>query len=363
VQRLGDRLKTRVPACDSIGPVTRVFYGNTTGEYLTAGAIALGFLVLAAAIRGLLRRRFAHAHETANEWDDLGLDLALRTRLSLLLLPAIYLGARALEVAPVQWRFIRHAATISIIAQGALWASAVVDFWLKRYQRNRVAVEPEAVTTINAFRVAIIAGIWVVAVLSAIANLGFDITALITGLGIGGVAIALATQNILGDIFASLSIVIDKPFVVGDFIVVDTASGTVENIGLKTTRIRSISGEQLIIGNGDLLKSRIRNFKRMWERRVVFRLGVVYQTPAAVLEQLPGIIRSVIEAQPKTRVDRVHFVNLGESALEFEAVYFMTVSDYLAYADTQQAINLGIIRAFQTSEVEFAYPTRTLFVG
>ena len=343
--------------------MTRAFYGNTVTEYLTAAAISIAVLAMTIAIRHLLRRKFARASESATDWDDLGLDLARRTRLFLLLVPAIYLGARALEVPPSLWRLVRHAATISIIAQAALWASAVVDFWLNRYQRNRVAVEPEAVTTINAFRVAIIAGIWIVAALSAIANLGFDITALITGLGIGGVAIALATQNILGDIFASLSIVIDKPFVVGDFIIVDDAMGTVENIGLKTTRLRSLSGEQLIIGNGDLLKSRIRNYKRMWERRVVFRLGVVYQTPADVLEQLPGMIRGVIERQERTRVDRVHFVTLGESALEFEAAYFVTVPDYESYADVQQAVNLGIIRAFQTAGVEFAYPTRTLFVG
>lgn len=337
-------------------------YGNSVAEVLTATGIALGAMLLAAVVRGLLRRRFADARETASEWDDLGLNLAERTRLLLLLLPSLYLGGRVLAAHTAMWPFLRHAATISVIAQSALWASAVVDFWLRRYQKSRAAVEPEAVTTINAFRIAIIAGIWTVAALSAIANLGFDVTALITGLGIGGVAIALATQNILGDLFASLSIVLDKPFVVGDFIIVGEDMGTVEYIGLKTTRLRALSGEQIVIGNGDLLKSRVRNFKRMWERRVVFRIGVVYQTPADVLESLPSVIRGVIEGQPKTRVDRVHFMTMADSALEFEAVYFVEVPDYNVYADTQQAINLGILRAFESAGVQFAYPTRTLHV-
>jgi small-conductance mechanosensitive channel len=343
--------------------VRSYLYGNTIPEYLTATGIAVGVILLAAVVRALLLRKFANARETPSEWDDLGLNLAHRTKLFLLILPAVYLGTRVLDVHPELWRFLQHAATISLIAQSALWGSAVVDFWLRRHQKTRASVEPEAVTTINAFRIAIIAGIWIVAFLSAIAHLGFDITALITGLGIGGVAIALATQNILGDIFASLSIVLDKPFIVGDFIIVGQDMGTVEYIGLKTTRLRSISGEQIVISNGDLLKSRVRNFKRMWERRIVFRVGVTYQTPADVLERLPSIIRGVIEQQPKTRVDRVHFMALAESALEFEAVYFVEVPDYITYADIQQAVNLGLIRALEAEGVEFAYPTRTLHLG
>lgn len=338
-------------------------YGNTIPEYLTAAGIALGITLLVAVVRTLALRKFASALSTPSEWDDLLLNLARRTKLLLLTLPAVYLGARVLTLQAGLWNFLHHAATISLIAQSALWGSAVVDFWLRRHQKTRAAVEPEAVTTINAFRLAIITAIWVVAVLSAIANLGFDITALITGLGIGGVAIALATQNILGDIFASLSIVLDKPFVVGDFIIVGQDMGTVEYIGLKTTRLRSLSGEQIVISNGDLLKSRVRNFKRMWERRVLFRIGVVYQTPADVLQRLPSIVRGVIEQQPKTRVDRVHFKDLGESALEFEAVYFVEAPDYNTYADIHQAINLGVVRAFEAEGIEFAYPTRTLYVG
>lgn len=335
----------------------RTYYENTLQEYLIALGIAAGILLLIAAVRWLVRRKFSRAADTATPLDDFGLQLARKTKLFLLFLPAIYLGCRALSLPADAWLFIQKTAALSLIAQGALWCSAVVDFWLKRYRAHRAEVEPEAATTVNAFRVAAIAAIWVVAFLSMISHLGFDITALIAGLGIGGVAVALATQNILGDLFASLSIILDKPFVLGDFIIVGDSMGTVEKIGLKTTRVRALSGEQLILSNGELLKSRIRNFKRMWERRVAFRVGVEYETPADKLEAVPAMVRDVIERQPNTRVDRIHLMTFADSALEFEIVYYVSIPDYNAYADTQQAINLGIIRAFESAGIAFAYPT------
>ncbi|HEX6179125.1 MAG TPA: mechanosensitive ion channel family protein [Thermoanaerobaculia bacterium] len=339
------------------------FYGNSVSDYLIALGIAAGVIVLILGIRGLLLRKLANARETDSDVDDFALNLTRRTKLWLLIPPAIFLGIRALDIPADTRKLIQNVATIALIAQTALWCSVAIDFWLARYRRSRIQVEPQAVTTINAFRIAAIAAIWIVAVMSAIANLGFDITALIAGLGIGGVAVALAVQNILGDLFASLSIVLDKPFVVGDFIIVGTEMGTVEHIGLKTTQLRSLSGEQLIISNGDLLKSRIRNYKRMAERRVLFTIGVVYETPLETVEKIPMMIRAAIEQQQNTRVDRIHFLKFGDSALEFETVYWMTVSDYNAYADTQQAINLSLLRAFETAGIEFAYPTRTVYVN
>ncbi|HUP48057.1 MAG TPA: mechanosensitive ion channel family protein [Thermoanaerobaculia bacterium] len=340
-----------------------LLYGNTLVAYLTSLAIAGGVLLIAVVARSVILHRFGGERAGQSPFGDFGLRLARRTKLLLLVLPAVYLGARALTLAPELAGLLDRLATLSLIAQGALWGSGVIDFWLRRYERTRAEVEPHAVTTINAFRLALISGIWGVAVLSAFANLGFNITALITGLGIGGVAVALALQNILGDIFASLSIVLDKPFVVGDFIIVGETLGSVEHIGLKTTRLRALSGEQIAVPNGDLVKSRIRNFKRMWERRVVFKVGVVYQTPAAVLERIPSMIREIIEGIEETRVDRVHFMNFADSSLEFESVYYVLSPDYLTYANIQHAVNLGIVRAFEKEGIEFAYPTRTLYVS
>ncbi|MBE3116500.1 mechanosensitive ion channel family protein, partial [Candidatus Bathyarchaeota archaeon] len=204
--------------------------------------------------------------------------------------------------------------------------------------------------------------LWAIILLLILDNLGINITGLVAGLGIGGIAVALALQNILGDLFASLSIVLDKPFVLGDFVVVDALSGTIEHIGLKTTRIRSLEGEQLIFSNNDLLKSRIHNYKRMSERRIVFGFGVVYQTPLEKLKAIKKIVSEVIAKNEKARFDRAHFKEYGDSSLNFEVVYYVTGPDYNIYMDVQEAINLEIFRRFAEEGIEFAYPTRTIYI-
>ncbi|GAG20556.1 unnamed protein product [marine sediment metagenome] len=189
-----------------------------------------------------------------------------------------------------------------------------------------------------------------------------DVTALIAGLGIGGIAIALAIQNILSDLFASVSIIVDKPFVIGDFIIVGELMGTVEKIGLKTTHVRSLTGEQIIFSNSDLLSSRVRNYKRMYERRIAFSVGVTYQTPIESVAEIPGLLEEIVSSQANARFDRSHFKTLGDFALHFETVYYVLVPDYAVYMDVQQAINLSIMQAFAERNIEFAYPTQTLFV-
>jgi len=205
--------------------------------------------------------------------------------------------------------------------------------------------------------------LWTIIMFSALDNLGVNITALVAGLGVGGIAVALATQNILGDLFASFSIVLDKPFVIGDFIIVGECLGTVERIGLKTTRIRSLSGEQIIFSNSDLLGSRVRNFKRMYERRIVFSIGVIYQTSREQVAAIPAMLRESIEAQQMARFDRAHFKGFGDYALHFEAVYYVRSPDFTRYMDTQQAINLEIMRRFEEAGIEFAYPTQVVYVA
>jgi small-conductance mechanosensitive channel len=168
-------------------------------------------------------------------------------------------------------------------------------------------------------------------------------------------------QNILGDLFASLSIIMDKPFVIGDFIVVDDYMGTVEHVGIKTTRLRSLSGEQVIFSNGDLLKSRLRNYKRMRERRALFGFGVLYQTATETLKRIPFLIQKIIEAQPMARFERAHFKGFGDSSLDFEVVYWMLDPDFNKYMDTQQAINLALMQALAAEGVSFAFPSRSLY--
>ena len=182
-------------------------------------------------------------------------------------------------------------------------------------------------------------------------------TMLIAGLGIGGIAIALAMQNVLGDLLASLSIALDKPFKVGDFLTIGEEKGTVEHIGIKSTRLRSISGEQIVMSNSDLLSSRVRNFGLLFERRINFKIGIVYETPREKIKQVPKILEEAIRAQPKTRFDRAHFTAFGDFSLNYEAVYFVLDPAYGTYMDVQQAINLRIHEEFEKAGIEFAYPT------
>jgi small-conductance mechanosensitive channel len=195
--------------------------------------------------------------------------------------------------------------------------------------------------------------IWGVAILLALENLGIEVRPLLAGLGIGGIALALAVQTVLADLLASLSIALDKPFGLGDALTVDDCQGTVEHIGVKSTRLRSINGEQIIISNGDLVKARVRNFGRLIERRALFVLQVHYETPVATLAAVPRAVREIVEATPEVRFDRCHLLRCTDTALEFETVYYLTRPEYKVYADAQQSINLRILERFRAMEVSF----------
>jgi small-conductance mechanosensitive channel len=307
-----------------------------------------------------VRHLAALAARTTNRVDDLALALFRGTRTYFLAAVALWPAANLLSLPPVGTRALQILAVIVAILQAGTWGNVVIAHLLEhRVQRLREE-DPAGATTLTALTVLARIGLWAALLLLALDNVGIDITALVAGLGIGGVAIALATQNILGDLFASLSIVLDKPFVVGDFIIVGDLLGTVEHVGLKTTRVRSLSGEQLVFSNADLLDSRIRNFKRMTERRVVFNLGVTYQTPEERLAAIPGLLRGIITSEPGVRFDRAHFKDYGDSALTFEVVYFVLDPDYNTYMDTQERINFAIFRRFAGDGIDFAYPTRTV---
>ncbi|MGD2137645.1 MAG: mechanosensitive ion channel family protein [Gammaproteobacteria bacterium] len=308
-------------------------------------------------------RLTALARQTRGEWDDALADLLARTSGLFLLLAALFVGSLFLTLPATARQGVFTVATIALLVQGGLWLNGLLQFWLTRDARRRRETDPASITTINAVGFVGRLVLWVVVLLLVLDNLGVDVTALIAGLGIGGIAVALAVQNIFGDLFASLSIVLDKPFTVGDFLIIDDFLGSVEYVGLKTTRIRSLSGEQLIFSNADLLGSRIRNYGRMFERRVVFALGVTYQTPRDKLARIPGIIRESIEEQDKVRFDRSHFKAYGDFSLNFETVYYVLAPDYNLYMDIQQAINLRIHERFEQEGIEFAYPTQTLFIN
>ena len=294
---------------------------------------------------------------------DLIAALIGKIHFGLLLILALFFGAMVLELPPSLNTLLNKLIIVGLLIQGANWGTGLIQFWVDRYKKKRLAEDAASVTTFTALGFVMRLVLWSVFLLLILDNLGVDITALVAGLGVGGIAVALAVQNILGDLFASLSIVLDKPFVIGDFIIVDNYLGSVEHIGLKTTRLRSLTGEQLVMSNSDLLKSRIRNFKRMYERRVLFTLGVTYQTPLQKLQIIPGMVKAIIESQENVRFDRAHFKEYGNFSLNFEVVYWVKSPEYNTYMDIQQAINLQIFKQFEDNGIEFAYPTQTLFVS
>jgi small-conductance mechanosensitive channel len=341
----------------------RVFFENTLKAWLIACGVALlGFLALSILKKVSGRKVGALAHKTATDVDNFILDLILRTKAFFLLLISLYLGSHFLSLPGTAKQILGRLTILVLLIQLAIWGNGLFDCWRERIQRQKKEEDPASLATYTALGFLVRLALWTVVLLLALDNFGINITALVAGLGVGGIAVALALQNILGDLFASMSILLDKPIVIGDFIVVDDLMGRVEHIGLKTTRLRSLGGEQLVFSNSDLLRSRIRNYQRMEERRIVFNVGVVYQTSPEKLAAIPGMIEEIIKAQELARFDRSHFKAFGNFSLDFENVYYVNSPDYNIYMNVQQAINLAVFRRFQDEGIEFAYPTQTILI-
>lgn len=347
-----------------MGILELTWLGNSLRTWITALVITLGtWFALWLIQRLVIGRLRAIADKTTTEIDDLITDLLERTRGLFLLLVSLYAGTLVLTLPEQVVEIVGIVSLFALLFQAAFWGNGVINYAIARVMQERMQEDPSTATSVSALGIVAKVTLWVIVLLLAIDNIeGVEITSLIASLGIGGVAVALAVQNILGDLFASLSIALDKPFAIGDFIIVDELMGTVEHIGLKSTRVRSLYGEQLVFSNADLLNSRIRNYKRMMERRVVFNLGVVYQTPAEKLARVPEILHNIIKTQDQARFDRAHFNEFGASSLNYEIVYYVKDPDYNVYMDIQQEINLEIFRRFDDEGIEFAYPTQTLFM-
>jgi len=345
------------------GILQKVYLGNTALNWsiglVTAVVLYFGMVFF---LKYLAHRMGVLSQKIFTDLDALIVDLLkVRTKKLFIIVFSLF-GASQILVLPFRIdRIISAAAFLSLAFQVGLWGNGAINFLVKR----RAAKDGEGGLNLEAYSVitwVAKASMWVMVILLTLNNLGIHITTLIAGLGISGIAIALAVQNILGDLFASLSIVLDRPFIIGDFIIVGEQMGNVEHVGLKTTRVRSLSGEQLIFSNTDLLGSRIRNFRRMKERRVLFALGVTYQMSAEKLERVPEIIREILQSRENVRFERAHFASYGAFSLDFEIVYWVLNRDYTLYMDIQQAINIDLFRKFAEEGIEFAYPTQTVFL-
>lgn len=336
--------------------------GNSLGAWLIALGVLVGAIAVLYVVKSIaLRRLEAVASRTSTHVDDMLVGVVRRTRFYFVFFLALEFATRFLDLPARADTWIGRLTVAAVALQCIRWGNAGINFFVRRYAR-RHGDDGGSRTTITAFGYFIRTVFWIIVVIFALRSFGVEITPLLTGLGVGGIAIALAVQNVLGDLFGALSIVLDKPFVVGDAIAVDNFDGTVEHVGLKTTRLRATSGEQLIFANADLLKARIRNYKRMRERRVQFATGIEYAAGADAAARVPAMLREIVSAQQHVRFDRAHLKRLGEAGPEYETVYYVTTPEYAVFMDVQQTINLEIFRRFTAEAIPFATPTRTVVV-
>ncbi|GBE04965.1 low conductance mechanosensitive channel YnaI [bacterium BMS3Abin10] len=338
------------------------FFNNTVQSYLVFAAIfVIGMLAVRILKSIVIHRLKKWTKKTATTIDDFLIHIFEKKLLPMLYFGVFYLSAKNLTLSPTLSKFIDVIGIVLLTFFSISLIVELLNYLLQNYwaKKDADANRERAVKTIFPILKVIIWGIGITFLLD---NLGFKISAVVAGLGIGGIAIALAAQTILGDLFSYFVIFFDRPFEVGDFIIIDDFLGSIEQIGIKTTKIRSLGGEQLVFSNTDLTNSRLRNYKRMTNRRVVFKLGVTYQTSLQQLQKIPVIITNIIKNVDGSAFDRAHFSSYGDFSLVFEVVYYVIGGDYNKYMNIQQEINFKIKEEFEKRGIEFAYPTQTLFL-
>ena len=343
--------------------LNRTFLFNSVRAWLTAAATTAILFAVLLLVRGVLHSRISKlAARTTNQFDDMAVGLLAATRKWVLFVMSLIAGTHTLVLGrAAPW--VDRLGHLVLLWQLALWGVTAVTFWTRHHlDRRNASNDRSSVAMITAVSVAAKAMVWVLIFTTALYTV-WDINpaSLITTLGVSGIAVALAVQNILGDILAALAIVFDKPFDVGDFVVIDSVSGTVEHIGLKTTRIRSLSGEQVIIGNGDLLKSRLRNYRRMSQRRVVFNVDVPFDLPPDAIERVPSMTQQIVQSQSPIQFDRSHVATFTDSGVRVETVYYVLDPDYNLFMNIQQNINVQILKRFDAENLKFALPSRTVY--
>lgn len=328
---------------------------NALIEWIVAAGVVVLVAIVTRAAQGLLSRRLAQAvAKTATHVDDIIVNVFRGTRLSFHIALGVLVAQNFIDLPAATERFVRVALSLILAFQVGVWvnraAVGVIGVWATGRDRGQQATMAAGLGFLARFV------IWTMVLLIALSNLGIKLSAVIAGLGVGGVAAALAVQSTLGDLIAGVSMYFDRPFDIGDSVAIDSLNGTITRIGAKTTRILSVNGEEIIVPNGDIAKSRIRNFARLRERRVVFKFNVGYGLPAEKIERAVVLVREVLGRREGIRLDRAHFVALGATTLEFEVVYFVPSPDYKVYLDHQQAINLDLYRAFETEGILFLSP-------
>jgi len=353
---MGDFLSHKIDAAE------RLLLGNPLTDWLMAGIVAAAVWSGLWLLRQLVASRYKKYSASRHRMPiRLIVHLIGNTKQFLFIAIALCAAQVSLTLPDRIQHIVSNIVLILVLLQVGLWAGRSVRFYLEMKQLERGAdqVFSGSLDIIN-FVARLV--VWSLLILVALDNLGVNITALLAGLGVGGVAVALALQNVLGDLFASLSIALDKPFVVGDSLGVDTFSGNVEHIGIKSTRLRSDTGEQIILSNADILKSRVRNFGRAQEQRALATIRVNYETPSDKLHSIPRLLESIVREQANARFERCHLKTLGDSALHFELSYFVQQPSLNPLLDLQQTVNFRIIDEFRRLGIEFDYPTQRVIL-
>jgi len=324
---------------------------------LFAAALLVAVVVVCRVVQAVLIGRMQKlAKKTKTQVDDMIVEFLSSLRTAFFAAVALAIASRVLILPSVVQRIIDAVALIVITVQAITLAERILELCITKFVMK--TGDGEAAPKFLRFLIRF--GLWSVGLLLVLSNLGINVTSLITGMGIGGIAIALAVQNILADLFSSFSLYVDRPFEVGDFIIVGQDMGTVKYVGLKTTRIQALQGEELVIPNSELTNSRVQNFRKMQRRRVVFSFGVTYDTSVKKLGAIPDMVHEIIGKAEHADIDRVHFQKFGESSLVFEVVFYVTSGDYNIFMDTQQEINLALTERFEKEGITFAFPTRTV---
>lgn len=340
-----------------------IFLGNPIKEWLIAIAIMGGLLLAIQIVKKTALKRFkAWAAKTDGTLDDFISRQLNRIVVPFLRLLSFYAGLTYLTFNSTAEKWIKVLLLVVGVFLVLKLVTAGITYFINRSLQGYQNIEVKAKQA-RGIIIIINAVVWFTGFIFLLNNLGYNVTSVIAGLGIGGIAIALAAQAILGDLFSYFVIFFDKPFEIGDFINVDDKVGTIEYIGLKTTRLRTLGGEQLIFSNQDLTSSRVHNFKRMEKRRVVLQLGVVYDTSPEKLKLIPSLVSKIVTAQQDTIYDRGHFTGFGDFSLNFEFVYYVGSQDYMLYMNVKERINLAIFEVFLKEEIDFAFPTQTLIVS
>lgn len=337
--------------------------GNTVSDWSAAVIVLVVTWSGLAVIRWAVSKYLAKASErTATQVDDVVAKVLVRTRWFLYFPVALYAAGKLVTLPGDVEYTVGKVALIGVLIQCGVWSTTAISASVQAWVSAKGEAAAHHATMAAAVRFISELIVWSIICVFVLANLGIEVSALLAGLGVGGVAVALAAQNILGDLFASVSIYLDRPFDIGDSVVIDGVNGTVERVGIRSSRIRAVSGEEVIFPNRRLVETRIQNSRRMRDRRVLFTVGVVYGTSFAMLQRIPEIVREVVEGTGGLRFDRCHFKSYGDYSLIFEIVYFVNTADQEEHLDRQQTVNLEIYRRFEEQGIAFAYPTQTLFV-